>query len=498
MARRRVALAMLAHRTNVFCPVGTSLADFRSRRLAFGPEVSERYDGTRTALGGILAAARRHDWDLLPILAAWGPPGGVCAADAYDYFRRIIVLGVAAGCSSAEGLDGVIVVLPGAMVVQGTPDPAADLALAVRGIVGRRRPIVAVVDFLSNLSAELVQATDACLTGRTNPSVDDAECGADAAELLQGMLDSGARPVQRLAQAPLLAPPVALRSVQPPMADLLELCRVWERRPGVMRVGVCGGFPFADVPEAGLAVVALAASDAELAHQAATEVAELAFASRRAFRHTLEPPAAVLPQILASPEGDPRPVALLDPADDPAAGAAGDTIHLLRALAGAEPRSALAAVLWDPQAVALAVRVGVAAQVAFDLGGHLDPGGPLRIAGRVRAMGDGQFTSERADLRGLPQDAGRTALLDLGPRGGLRLIVTERRIEAADPGLLRHLGVDPADNAAMLVKGWVPLNPDWQAWRACVELDAPGLSHPDLTRLPFKRVRRPIYPLDPI
>lgn len=500
MARKRVALAMLSHRSNAFCPVVTPLQAFRSRRLAFGPEVVQRYAGTRTVLGGLLAEAERQEWDLLPIIAAAAPAGGVCEAGAYDYFRRITVLGVAAGCSSAEGLDAAVLVLSGSMVVEGVPDPAADLAVAVRGILGRRRPLVLTCDFLSNLSRRLIGAADACLTGQTHPPSDLAELGAAAVDRLARLLQTGERPVQHLVQVPLLASPAALCTAQSPMADLLDLCRSWESRPGMVRIGVSGGFPYADVPHAGLSVLAVADGEPELARLAATEVAELAFASRRDFRYRqpLIQPSEVFPGLLAGLADDPRPVALIDPADDPGCGAAGDAVHLLRALTAAEPRAALAAALWDPDSVAQAARAGVGAQLAFDLGGRLDPDGgpPLHIGGRVRSMGDGRYQAERPDQRGLPQDAGRSALLELGRRGGVSLVVTEGRVETVDPGLLRHLGVDPSALPVLLLKGGPPFHPD--AWGRCIELDGPGVAHPDLGRLPFRGVRRPVYPLDPL
>ncbi|MFH1085007.1 MAG: MlrC C-terminal domain-containing protein, partial [Chloroflexota bacterium] len=97
--------------------------------------------------------------------------------------------------------------------------------------------------------------------------------------------------------------------------------------------------------------------------------------------------------------------------------------------------------------------------------------------------------------RGALQRMGRTVVL-VG--GEVHLVVMERAVSQWDPQLYRSLGEEPAD--ARIVQAKSPM-----AFRAAYDeiaaeiiiVQAPGAANPDLRALPWRRLRRPIYPLDP-
>jgi microcystin degradation protein MlrC len=74
----------------------------------------------------------------------------------------------------------------------------------------------------------------------------------------------------------------------------------------------------------------------------------------------------------------------------------------------------------------------------------------------------------------------------------------ERPVTQWDPELYRSLGEEPTDARIVQVKSPT-------AFRAAYEgiadeiiiIQSPGVSSPDLSSLPWRRLPRPIYPLDP-
>jgi microcystin degradation protein MlrC len=99
-------------------------------------------------------------------------------------------------------------------------------------------------------------------------------------------------------------------------------------------------------------------------------------------------------------------------------------------------------------------------------------------------------------FRGLPGRLGTTAVLEVG---GVKIILISERWQTLDPEMIRLVGIDPLAEKIVVVKSTIHYRAAFEPLaHAIVEVDAPGLSSSNLSRFPFVRVRRPIFPLDPI
>lgn len=125
----RIAVLAAFHETNVFCMRPTTWADFR---VHTGAELVSTFAGTRTVLGGCLAAAADHDLEVVPIVAARATPMGTVTADAFDRIGRAI----RAGLREAGPVDGVSADLHGAMVAADVPDAEEAIVAQIRAVVG--------------------------------------------------------------------------------------------------------------------------------------------------------------------------------------------------------------------------------------------------------------------------------------------------------------------------------------------------------------------------
>src|SRR3989442_8376343 len=90
--------------------------------------------------------------------------------------------------------------------------------------------------------------------------------------------------------------------------------------------------------------------------------------------------------------------------------------------------------------------------------------------------------------------AGWGALLDVD---GVLLVVRERKVMPFDQGEMKLMSLEPARCRIIVVKSAIA----WRAAygsiaRAVIEVDTPGVCTANLKTLPYRRVRRPVAPLD--
>jgi microcystin degradation protein MlrC len=154
----------------------------------------------------------------------------------------------------------------------------------------------------------------------------------------------------------------------------------------------------------------------------------------------------------------------------------------------------------DPQAVAEMIKAGVGAKVTVKVGGKMDmpaihvKGEPLELSGVVRAITDGEYTISGPQFQGMRCYMGRTAVLDTGVA---EIVVTEKNQEPWDRGVFTSAGIDPERKRYLLLKSRMYFRPVFlPIAKGMVFCDSVGVGTSDWTQFEFKKLRRPIYPLD--
>jgi microcystin degradation protein MlrC len=271
--------------------------------------------------------------------------------------------------------------------------------------------------------------------------------------------------------------------------------REYETRPGVYAVSINGGFGAADIAEVGPSVLVTAERGSD--HSAfAKEIAREIWERRAvAFDNFLTPEAAAA---LARDWTGEKPLVIADYGDNPGAGAYGDSTSLLQALLRAGVTDACFGPMIDPEAAALLHRHGLGRTLEIALGGKTDPrfgGPPLHLTAKLRGTFDGWFTGDGPMIGGQRYCHGPSAVLDAH---GIEILVVTNPGQMLDQQQFRAFGIEPAQKRVVALKSQ-------QHFRAAfaplagkiVVADGGGLSTADLSRFPFTRVRRPLYPLDP-
>lgn len=455
----------MAIESSTFSPHRSGADDFTVLR---GPELLARYD----ALPGSV------EW--IPIVHARALPGGAVERDFYDTLKRDLLDGLRA----ALPLDGVYFDIHGAMSVRGLTDAEADLASAIRAVVGPRCLISASMDPHGNVSRELATVLDLATSHRMSPHEDAALTKHRAVANLTRCLDSGTRSRRAWIRIPVLLPGERACTRDEPARGLYARLASIERQAGLIDAAIWIGYAWADEPRCSAAVLVTGTDDAAIAREARA-LAAAYWEARERFDFSAPSGDAdwAIARGLASTE---RPFLISDSGDNPTAGGAGDAAYMLeRLLATPDLAAGQGTAIWAscvaPEAVASCVRAGEGANVAVRVGGALGTPLTIPLSGRIQRVA-------RADPVG-----GDIAVV---ASGGVRAILTTRRKPFHFVADLVALGLDPAEHDLTIVKiGY--LVPDlFAAARGWVIALTPGGVDQHIARLGHRHLVRPIYPLD--
>jgi microcystin degradation protein MlrC len=417
------------------------------------------------------------------MLKAEALSGGEVTADTYAHLKAELLDGIAA----ALPLDGFLLDIHGAMSVIGIVDAEADLAAAIRDLVGPDCLISASMDLHGNVTADLVDIVDLFTCYRHAPHIDVIETRERAFRNLIQCLDDSTRPHRAWVRIPVMLPGERTTTLVEPAKSIYAVLAESDTVPGVIDPSLWVGFVWAD-HERSHASVVVTGTDPDAIKLEAETIARRYWDARHDF-------------VFGVPAGDPdwvisealalgqKAVFISDSGDNPTAGAAGDTPYMLERLLdrreiASGTRTAIMAAIPDPAAVAVGLAAGIGELVTLSVGGKLDPvhGSSMDVTGRVQAI----LTHDPV--------GGDTVVVGIS---GVALILTSRRkvfFERADFEAL-DLDVDAYDLVVVKV-GY--LFPGQQAMASASFMAlSPGAVSLDIPSLPYLRVQRPIFPLDP-
>jgi microcystin degradation protein MlrC len=491
----RVLLAGLFHETHTFLPGETPLADFQVRQ---GEELLATA-GDGSPLAGAVETARAYGWELLPAIDLRATPSATVEDRVLEEFCR--------GCAEAHarqaegGIDAVFLVLHGAMVCRSHLDVEGDALRHLRALPGLERvPIVGVFDLHANFTGAMVEQSDALVAYRENPHTDAHAASVRAAQLLDRLLRHGERPQTVWAAPPVVWPPTGTGTANDPMRTLEQMARQIEaEHPEILAVSVNGGFAFADTPATGVAFSAVTVGDPAVAGREVTRLHDWAIAHRAEGNVRDMPLAEALDRLATHERG---PIVLVEPSDNIGGGAPGDGTAILRALVERDVQGA-GVVINDPAAVAEVTRLRRGERRTLPIGGRENTlaGPPAELDVEFLSTSDGQFDledphSHLASMCGTRVNMGPSAVVR---HRGVTILLTSRKTPPFDLGQWRSQGVPPESLRVIAVKAAVAHRRAYDKIAAAsYTVDTPGPCTSNLRSLPYRRIRRPIYPLDEI
>ena len=487
----RVLTGQIMHETNTFSRLLTDLGAYRARYLYYGDEVAEKLRGTKTEIGGILDSAETYGWTLVHPIAANATPSGKVTADAWAELK-----GALTKAARDDGpFDGIYVALHGAMVAETAADAEGELLEELSEIVGPEVPILATLDLHANVTDRMAASANALIAYRTYPHIDQYERAQQAAALMQQAMECAVSPKAWVVRGPMLTGANRGRTQSGPMVALLEKAARYEQEQKVLAVSIQVGFIPADIEQTGPSVVVTGDGNEARCKEIADDLYQMIWDTRDETTAKLFTPDEAMQHIAEADPSD-KPFVIADLSDNPGSGGYGDGPELLRAMITARLDNAVFAMLTDPETVEQGYAAGEGAVLDAALGGKVDPtlGEPVRVTGRVVRLWDGEFVCDGPMWKGTRQSLGRSLVFRVG---GIDVIVTTNRQQVTDLQNFLACGIDPRERSVIALKSahhfraaFEPLS------REVLVVDSGALASPDLSRLTYSKLRRPIWPLD--
>jgi microcystin degradation protein MlrC len=489
----KVLTCEFAHETNTFSKVPTTIENFRRGTWITGNEVVGARRGTHTALGGSFDLADRFGWVLAHPICASANPSGYVDDALFDQVCTMLT-------DAADGIDGALLHLHGAMVTQSHEDAEGELLRRLRARLGPNVPIVVTLDLHGNITETMASNANALIAVRTYPHIDHYEMAIKGGELLQRAMQGEIKPVTVIAKRPMLRGLDGGRTQSGPMRELIDRGEAIERDGGALVVSVCSGFTAADIRDIGPSVTVTTDANPEAGRAIAESFMDHAWQTRAYVGITDWSIADAVAHAKKGESAPEAPLVMSDVTDNPGSGHYGDTTDVLRAMIAADLQNACFYAIYDPEAAQQCAAIGIGNTGSITLGGKHDArfgGGPLTLAGEVATLSSGRFQAFGPMGGGVWRDKGLCALFRVG---GIDIAIISNNGQLVDLAQLTSLGVEPRSKATIAVKSK-------HHFRACttpvareiITIDGGGLGSAILNNpAGYKNVRRPIWPLDPI
>lgn len=504
----RVAVAAFYHETNVFALEQNDKLDMTVKT---GEGMFDRKLPVEIFVGGVQDGFKGSEVELVPTVAIHFNHNGLIHAHVFEHCRDLIVNAL----KEAGQLDAVIFCLHGASVVEEPyTDAEGSLLQAARDALGDV-PFVATYDFHAIMTEREVSLLAAAFPHNTNPHIDAYEQGHEAAQCVLRMLRGEIKPVTRLLRVPIIGPNIGQSTwshipeeqERLPLYQLGKIRAEVEKRPGVINAAILGGYGYADTPDTSMSVMVTTDNDPELADQLCRELARQVWDKRHEILN-VRPIVDVDTGVRQAMAADKFPVVLVDLGDDPGSSCPAESPYVLEALLrnGAEDA---AVVIRDAEAVEAGLKAGLGGRVELEVGAKIDTRfyKPVKISGVVRSIDDGNYMICGPTHGGYGPDLSRENFIEknYGPRVVVRL---QNRIDVIfvgksdgstgkDRDFFRSAGILLDEKKILVVKSN-------QAHRASfdpvtagnIDVDTPGVSTVDYTRLPYRYIQRPLWPID--
>ncbi len=487
----RVATGGLSHESSTFTPVPTTIESYRERFLVEGDDILNTFAGTNTPIGGFIAGAQAHDFELIPTLFGEPQPSAPTPRPLYDELLGRILDGI----SKAMPLDGVLLELHGSMAVgdldatDGLGDAEGHLLAAVRETVGPDVPVLAQLDIHSNISQQMVEQADVLIGRETFPEIDMAARGRECADVLVRIVRDGLRPTMALHQIPMIWGQNQV-TAHLPMRDAIAELHGIEALPGVVCGSIATCFYLADVPDMGASVYVVTDDDQALAQEYADRLGSWIYARREDWQLELSSTRSALEEAQAVGR---YPVIVADVRDNTGGGSPGDSTGVLRTFIDMQLEDACVLYIVDPEAVARCQQAGVGARLSLEVGAKSSPlqGTPVPMEVEVAAESDGAFQYEGPMYAGLSGNMGPSAHV---VQDGIHVLLVSRREQPFDTAFSRSLGLDPRQMRYICVKSAAHFRAGFESWAGAIHVVSEPSLH-NLDDLSFRRLGRELYPL---
>ncbi len=473
-----IAIAGFQHETNCFSLIQTTLEDFMQAdcwpAYTKGDAILSTFNQMNIPISGFIEEAKNQKFNLEPLLWCSALPSGKVEQATFDHISAQII----SKLKQCKNIDGVYLDLHGAMVTSEMDDPEGVLLSRVRWIVGPDTPIVASLDLHANVTPQMLKAANMLISYRTYPHVDMAETGKRAAKALKQLFKKPNNYKQKaIRQVPFKIALPFQSTMQNPAKDIYERLEIIEEKYSI-NLSLNLGFPLADNASCYPTLVGFG-KNANKLNKIMDQFAEEITLKKQEFKGKLWSIDEAIQHAMNQKIPPGKPIIFADTQDNPGGGGSGDVMEIVKSLAKHNAKNAIAAIICDPDAAYLAHNTPLGKSFKTKIGGKTSVANQSPLEGEftVKSIGKGEFTGTGPFYKGCPINLGPMALLSIKGTD-VEIIVSSKKMQAADRAIFNHLNVSPAQRSIVCLKSSVHFRADFQSMASDIlVVAAPGVNY---------------------
>lgn len=482
---KRVLVAALHHESNSFNPITTGEKDFTIIR---GDDIYHHLN-KNDSVSGIIQTLKKACYIIIPTVFARAVPNGEVDYHLYQKLKSEI-LHMAEAAAREGTIDAITLSLHGSMRVRNMGEAEGDFLRELKALFPQT-PVFSSLDMHTTMTDRMHMNCDGFVGYKCAPHTDCFETGEHAGKMTIAAIEHKLKLKSAWVKVPILIAGEQSSTTVEPMIGLIKELRKCERKKGIIAASYLMGFPWADNEDSSVSVYVVADKD-RLAQKEALQLAEKFWAKRADFCFQTEAyqEKAALDAAFEAIKNGKLPVYISDSGDNPTAGASSDCTDFLRLVMSDKrtdnlKKPVLYGGIYDPVATKQCEgKIGERITITF--GAKFDPSAssPITATGTVKA-----FIKKRAG--GIMES--NVALFN---SCGVDIVLSNAHIGYTTPELFRDLGADPEDAEIVICKlGYLTHEHSLIAKRSILALTK-GNTNEDLKTLDYKKIKRPIFPLD--
>lgn len=441
-------------------------------------------------------AAKDEGVEIIPIISANAGSSGVMKLNCFRYIENRILEGIKA---HLKNLDGIYLHLHGASEIEKIGSGDHHILKEIRKIVGPYLPIVIACDPHGNLCREYVESTQLIRSYRESPHTDIEQTNEFVLNQLKDLIRNRQNIHSVYRKLPLILGGEQSVSADEPVRTINQYLNDMEKDPRVRSASWHVGYIRHDTEVAGCGIVVVPMSEADQAYceKKADELAEFVWSKRHEFHYTglTASPDEALKMVLESEE---KPNFITDSGDNVTSGAAGANTYVLRQVLKLDGlnKKVLFASIHDDDCYSALSDLEIGEEASIKLGaGYDELSAPVELKVTVKAKASQLGTSMFGEYAN--SGYGNCVLVSVKDKP-VDIIVADSNHPFVERNQGKAVGADWVDYDITVVKCGYAFPELVKDGKIAVMSLTEGATLQDTSRLPFKRIMRPMYPIDKI
>ncbi|MGL6115888.1 MAG: M81 family metallopeptidase [Cetobacterium sp.] len=480
---KRILVGSMHHESNSFNPI---IADERDFSIKYGKDILT-FESKNNSLRGIVETLEKNNYEIIPILSARAVPNGEVSFELYSKLKKEFI-NRALEENKKKKIDGINLALHGSMRVEGLGEAEGDLLEELRNYF-KDIPIIVALDMHTTMTDKMFLNCDGYVGYKCAPHTDCYETGEHAANILMEIFNKNKLPKKSWTYIPMLVAGEQSETSTYPMTYYIEKCRKYEKEEGILAVSVLMGFPWADSEDGGMGIYVLGENEDRVKEISKTMAQEI-FDGRNEFSFHTETyePFKAYEVALEALKDKKFPIYLSDSGDNPTAGSSSDCTDFLKLILNHEktmeiPEPVIYGGIYDPIET-FKCKNKIGEEVELNLGAKFDnlTTAPIKIKGTVINYLEkwGTYKSDLAVVR----------------MNNVDIVIAEKHVGYISPEMYEDLGLKPKEKCIIVCKlGYLTEQHKEIAKRTIMALTN-GSTNEDIENINYKKVKRPIFPLD--